>query len=110
MPHTYMRTVGPTSKGTTARCAVSKRWIVIACSSCGARSDAFDAERSLALVLEVDREQRGRERLEPDGVLERTGVEGTQVGDGVDEVEDGRASLVVTDDQHVAGERTADVG
>src|SRR5689334_13758047 len=110
MPHTYMRTVGPTSNGTTSRCAVSKRWIVIARCSCGAGSDAFDAERSLALVLEVDGEQRGRERLEPDGVLERAGVEGAQVGDGVDEVEDGRAPFVVADDEDVAGERLADVG
>src|SRR3954454_15920707 len=110
MPQTYMRTVGPTSNGTTSRCAVSKRWIVIAGPSGRAWTHAFDAERSLALVPEVDGEQRGRERLEPDRVLERTGVEGAQVGDGVDEIEDGRAALFVADDEDVAGERPADVG
>ena len=54
--------------------------------------------------------ERGRERLEPDRVLEGPGVEGPQVGDGVDQVEDRRAALLVTDDEHVAGERLADVG
>src|SRR4051812_6036825 len=71
MPHTYMRTVGPTSNGTTPRCTVSKRWIVTAGSSCRAGTDAFDAQRSLALVAEVDGEERGRERLETDRVLQR---------------------------------------
>src|SRR5882757_1520886 len=109
MPHTYMRTTGPTSKGTMLRCAVSKSSIVIAGSSCRAGSDAFDPKRCLALVAEVDGQQRSRERLEPDRVLERPGVERPEVGDGVDQVEDGRAAFLVTDDEDVASERLADV-
>src|SRR4051794_27451768 len=110
MPHTYMRTVGPTSNGTTSRCAVSNRWIVTAASSCRAGPDAFDAERSLALVAEVDREQRSRERLETDRVLQRPGVEGAQLGDGVDEVEHRRSAFLVADDEDVSGEWPVDVG
>src|SRR2546421_13093300 len=83
MPHTYMRTTGPTSNGTTARCAVSKMWMVMRSWFGAAGPDALDAERSLALVAEVDGEERGREGLEPDCVLERSGVERPEVGDAV---------------------------
>ncbi len=107
MPHTYMRTTGPTSNGTTARCAVSKmldRHVAAAEPTPSMRSEPF------ALVPEVDGEQGRGEGLDADRVRERAGVEGPQVGDGVDEVEHGRATFVVADDEDVAGERVAEVG
>src|SRR5690348_12761581 len=110
MPQTYIRTTGPTSKGTIDCCAVSKSSMVMRSAGAAAGADALDPERALALVPEVDGEQRGGERLEAHRVLERTRIESAEIGDGVDEVEHGRASLFVADDQDVAGERLADVG
>ena len=47
----------------------------------------------------------------PDRVGERAGVERPQVGDAVDQVEDGRCGrVVVADDEHVARERLVEVG
>src|SRR3954463_8129519 len=104
MPHTYMRTTGPTSKGTTARCAVSKISMVIVRStwrsaSGSARPDPLEPQRALALVPQVDGEERGGERLDADGVGQRAGVERAEVGDGVDEVEHHGPSDVLADDQ-----------
>ena len=68
MPHTYMRTTGPTSNGTTARCAVSKSWIGHAVRSWSARRRSM---RSVAspLCRRLTVSSGGGERLDADRVL-----------------------------------------
>src|SRR6476620_8967003 len=83
IPHTYIRTVGGGSNGTTARRAVSYKRIVTAAPYRQARATPIrshrrEAEAPAHLVSDVDRQQDRRERLHSDGVAQRSAVERTQ--------------------------------
>src|ERR1041384_4991920 len=106
MPHTYMRTTGGGAKVTTARWAVSYSRIT------GHRSqiEAGEAQPRVRLVPDVHRHEHGGERFEGRRVGERSGVDGAQVGDAVDDVVDGLPGIVVVGrHEHVVVERVVEV-
>src|SRR5207302_9614299 len=100
MPHVYMVTTGPGSKGTTARSAVSYSRTVTA-SLAGV--DAGHAYGGAGLVADVELQQHGGEGLDGRGDGQRTRVQGPAAGDELDQLAGDPGGLgVVGTDEHVA--------
>src|SRR5258708_6863308 len=99
MPHVYIVTTGPGSKGTTSRRAVSYSRITVLL----ALVDPRELHRDARAIADVELQQHGGERLDRRGQRELAGIEGPHVRDLPYQFDRGvGGTAMVRADQHVA--------